>query len=50
MYYVGLKCHDDPYDLDYLDFKFENIEELFNFVKLILNTSEHEMRIFKYEK
>jgi hypothetical protein len=23
---------------------------LFNFVKLILNTSEHEMRIFKYEK
>ncbi len=43
MYYLGIKCHDDPYDLDYLDFYFNDMQEMFNFAKHILDISNYEI-------
>ena len=45
MYYLGIKCNDDPYDLDYLDFYFDDIQEMFNFTKHILDVSNYEILI-----
>ena len=49
MYYLGIKCNDDPYDLNYLDFYFNDIQEMFDFAKHILDVSNYEiaMKIFK---
>ena len=46
MYYLGIKCNmDDPYDLNYLDFYFDDIQEMFNFAESILSISTYEIVI-----
>jgi len=50
MYYLGLKYDPDPYNLEYLDFYFDSLEELFDFAKHILKISNYEMSIFKREE
>lgn len=43
MYYLGIKCDDDPYDLNYLDFYFDDIQEMFKFATHILDVSNYEI-------
>lgn len=46
MYYLKMKAGCDPYELDdYIEFNFENLEELFEFAHHILNVSYHEVII-----
>ena len=46
MFYLKIKCGCDPYELgDYLDFYFNNLEELYNFATTILTVSDYEVII-----
>lgn len=47
MYYLGIKCNGDHYDLDYLDFYFEDYDELCEFAKTIMKYSDYGMIISK---
>lgn len=43
MYYLGIKCNSDPCDLNYLDFYFDDEQEMFNFAKHIIDVSDYEI-------
>lgn len=45
MYYLGIKCNKDPYNLDYINFYFENYKELTEFAELILKYSNYEYEV-----
>lgn len=47
MYYLGIKCNEDPYDLDYLNFYFDDLKEMFNFATNILKLSNYEIILKK---
>lgn len=43
MYYLGIKCDDDPYDLNYLDFYFDDKQKMIKFATHILDVSNYEI-------